>query len=128
MSNLQQSAMDRDDQIIDSLEENMFVYDADGNRVGDITFLHFGEGHDAASVSEVTMDDPTNSALTDTITDVFGKDTQLPEELRKKLYRHGFARVDGALTKTYFFIPEQIARIEDDTVHLNVSKGELVQR
>jgi hypothetical protein len=36
--------------------------------------------------------------------------------------------VSGALMKTYFFIPEQIDRIEDDTVHLNVSKDELVQQ
>lgn len=128
MTDFEQNAMDRDDFVIDSLEQDMFVYDVDGDRVGDIDYLHFGEGHDAASVSEMTVEEPSESPLNEAITDVFNTEDDMPDELREKLYRHGFARVSGALMKTYFFIPEQIDRIEDDTVHLNVSKDELVQQ
>ena len=51
----------------------------------------------------------------------------MPEELRAKLNRHGFARVSGLLPNdTYYFIPEQVARIEEDTVYLNTTKDNLV--
>jgi len=125
MTDLSQQAMDHDDIVMDNVEEGMTVKDSNGDRVGSVDFIRFGEGHEAISVpNDNTADD--QETITDLIVDIFTSESDMPEEVRAKLERHGFARVNGILPgSTHFFIPEQIERVEDETVYLNVTKDEL---
>lgn len=126
MTDLKPDAMDQDDVVMDDISEDMSVVDSQGNKVGSVDFVRFGEGHDVASVSSADNTDDFNTVV-DIAIDAFSQQSDMPEELRAKLKRHGFARVSGLLPNdTYYFIPEQVTRIEDDTVYLNTTKDNLV--
>ena len=51
MADLKPDVMDQDDIVMDDIIEDMTVVDSQGDTVGDIDFIRFGEGHEVASVS-----------------------------------------------------------------------------
>jgi len=125
MTDLSNNTPNKDTLIMDQVQEDMDVQDANGDNLGEVDYIHFGEGHDAAGVSEAATDN--RDAVSDLLADVFSSPDDMPEELRQRLFRHGFARVDANTPgKLHYFMPEQIERIDDDTVYLNVSQDELV--
>ncbi|HEY3514719.1 MAG TPA: hypothetical protein VGL36_36395, partial [Kribbella sp.] len=58
-----------------------------------------------------------------------GAEPDIPEPLAARLLRKGFLKVDGkgALEREKYVSADQIDRVEDDNVHLNVDKADLVK-
>jgi len=119
--------MERDNAILSNIEEGMDVYDSEDSKVGTVDAVHFGEGHDSAGTGAAGRED--TNPVTQFVADMFDTRDNLPEELQGKLLRHGFVTVNAnPLTRTVFFIPENIQRVEDDAVYLNKPEDEVIYR
>ncbi len=109
----------------------MDVVDIEGKHVGKVSYVQFGD------------EDPTNPAL-QTVTGAAPRDRDdslvdevaralvgegdVPESLRGQLLRYGFIRIDsGFLRRDRFATADQIVRVVDGTVGLNV-RGEALGR
>ncbi len=115
--------------LLHQIREGMDVYDSTGERVGTVEYVHFGDenparpGPEAATPSPMLERDPT---LVDMVAEAFSTD-DIPEELQQRLRLHGFVKVDfGLLRSDRYILPDQIAGVSADKVHLNVSQDELV--
>jgi hypothetical protein len=114
-----------------SIEEGMKVYDRERHEIGKVEYVRFGDDDPATPEAEAaapnTLDDGPRT-LVDAIADAFGDD-DLPEEIREKLLRQGFVRIDakGLFAADRYVTPEQIASVSGDGLMLNVSKDELVK-
>lgn len=119
--------------LIHQVEEGMEVYDRDGNAIGTVDRVQFGDenplqpGVETATVSPAQRD--RSDSLIENIFDVFRGD-EIPEVMRTNLLRYGFLRVDapGLLNTDRYVTPKQIQSVTHNRVTLNVSKDELVQR
>lgn len=113
------------------IHEGMTVYDRTGAAIGTVEFVRFGDedpqqpGPETITGSQV--DNTSGSWLVESVAAVFS-DEDLPDTLRDRLVRHGFVRVDaGLLASDRFVLPDQIATVSDDGVHLRVVDDELIK-
>lgn len=107
-----------------SVKEGMDVVDIEGKHVGKVSYVQFGD------------EDPTNPApqtvtgtapldqddsLVDEVARALVGEGDVPESLRGQLLRYGFIRIDsGFLRRDRFATADQIVRVVDGTVGLNV--------
>ena len=116
--------MDKTTYTFKDVEEGMPVYDSKGDRVGTVSFLHYGQ-EDAASTQGA--DYQVNPVLEE-VAEALTAANNIPEELRERLQREGYLRIDsGILQSDAFVMEDQIARV-DEHVHLTTTKDKLIYR
>ena len=110
------------------INEGMDVFDRTGDKVGEVDYVYFGEIDPTTPEVEATTPsdrDPREASVVDIVADAFRAD-DLPEELRERLQMHGFIRLNtGMLRSDRYVLPEQIASVTSNAVHLNVKLDEL---
>ena len=122
--------------ILKNVRKGMEVKDSQDKRIGTVKDLYFGADSDEMmrhGAGAATAPDPSvreASLVEDVargIADVSGDD--LPEEMRQRLINEGYIRIDtaGLLRSDRFILPEQIARVHDNHVHLTVTLDDLLK-
>lgn len=119
--------------LLEKIYKGMYVYDAEGNEVGTVDYVQFGDenprhpGAETATINPVQRD--TDGSFVENIVDMFKPD-DVPKIVQARLVRHGFVLVDApSLFNTDRYIsPDQIQLVSEDRVILNVRKAELVGR
>jgi len=113
---------------ISRVREGMDVYDADGDKVGEIDMVRMGDPEAVTTEGQEAPGAADDAGLIGDVARAFGArdEPRVPESLRARMIHDGFIRIDGGfLGKTRYAISEQIARVEGDGVRLSVSKDEL---
>lgn len=118
---------------LNAIRKGMEVYDFDENKIGTVEYVQFGDedptqpGAQTETVSPAQID--SRDSIIDNIADAFRSD-DLPEELRERLLRHGFIRVDaaGLFSADRYILPDQIQSVSGDQVIVNVDKEEAIRR
>ncbi len=131
---MRQQSFAQEPNILALIHKDMEVYDRTNNKVGTVKYVHFGVA------SEATFDTGQAPATTseagargeswlDALVDVFDP-AEVPEVLRDRLLRHGFVLIDstGLFSSDRFAMPDQIARVAQDHMILNVLGDELIKR
>lgn len=117
------------------VREGMDVYDSGNHHIGSVSTVYFGAD------SEKNLDTGTGAAEADN-PDKYETDSlvkavaqtldpnDLPEELRERLWQQGFIRINssGLLASDRYALPEQIASVGQDGVHLNTDYDSLLAR
>lgn len=112
------------------IREGMTVRDLHGDEIGTVKFVQFSD-EDPYQPGPETVSAPApehrNSFMED-LADVFAGERDLPEELRKRLMRHGYIRINtGLLSADRIAIMDQVIGVTDEEVHLTADSDELVQ-
>ena len=116
--------MDNMTQIMSQIEEGMPVYDSQGNRIGTVDDMHFGQQDAATTQGEHRQRD---ESLVESLAEALAPN-DMPEEVRSRLLHQGFVHIKrGVLASDAYILPEHIARV-DDHVHLKVTKENLITR
>lgn len=118
--------------LLEKIQKGMKVLDQDAHEIGTVDFVKFGDEDPDTPVAETAGANPldeTQPSLAVTMLEVFQPD-ELPEELRARLIREGFVRMEapGLFHAERYVLPEQIQAVNEDEVRLNVSKSELIKR
>ncbi|MFP5346094.1 MAG: hypothetical protein ACLGIA_03575 [Actinomycetes bacterium] len=110
--------------VIDDVEPGMRVVDADGQEVGTVVDVKMGDPAAATAQGEEPL---TGGSLLDTVS-LTGTEPDVPEEMRSRLLRLGFLKIDGKglFTGDLFVAADRVDRVEGDTVRLSVGKDEVV--
>ena len=121
--------------IFEMIREGMDVEDSSGKHVGEVRRVYFGA--DAGSTEPysggaATAPDPSvrgNTLVDDVAEAIFGDD-DLPDTFRNRLINNGFIQLDsdGLFSSDRYVMRDQIANVTGDTVHLNVTRDELLKR
>lgn len=116
--------------LLSRIYEGMEVYDSDGEKVGNVDFVRFGEedtgelGTESATTSRTAVDKNT---LFDSLAEVFTDADDIPDTLRERLLRYGYIKIDTGLLKSDRYIEStQIAGVVEDHVNLHVTREELL--
>ena len=115
------------------IEEGFTVRDSAGDDIGSVVTFRFSDNDPRTSVAEAATPSTTDSgrpaSILENVIDVFADDTDMPEELREKLLQNGFIRIRrGALMSDVFATMDQVSRVSDGVVVLNIHKDGLVAR
>lgn len=122
--------------VLKNVHTGMEVKDSHDNRIGTVKDVYFGADSDEMKkhgAGAATAPDPSvrsDSLVEDVARGLFDVDGEnLPEEMRQRLINEGYIRIDtaGLFRSDRFILPEQIARVHDEHVHLNVSKDDLLK-
>lgn len=115
------------------ITEGMTVQDIDGNKVGAVKTVFFGNVDDRAiETGGMAADSPAvdltgDQTLFENLDDVF--QDEMPRELAERLLNNGYVLVGGGLlSRDRFVLPDQIERIGDDVVYLNTGAEGLITR
>ena len=122
-------------QILNHVREGMTVYDLDGKEIGKVEAVYLGsvsEVKDERGQGPATAHDPYEpgeGTLIENVAEAFTSD-KLPDELRERLLREGFIRMDsaGLFAADRYVLPEHIMSVADDQVRLNVRREALIRR
>ncbi|HEY7033345.1 MAG TPA: hypothetical protein VH482_18535 [Thermomicrobiales bacterium] len=110
---------------MEQLREGMKVVDAEGQEVGTIGLIRFGD----PAAEQVTYQPPVIAGAA-FATDVVRSEPNVPEPLRGKMLSLGFIRVDEIrhLRRDHhcYVLPYQIVAVDGDTVSLATIKAELI--
>lgn len=125
----------RNDTPISLIHEGMSVYDVENERIGEVDEVYFGAadmedqelGTGPASISRA--DSMRDRPVADAIAAIFDP-REVPDELAEKLLHSGYIRVDstGLFAADRYILPDQIASVSDEDVHLSVSREQLITR
>lgn len=119
------------------IHEGMKVIDRIGQEIGTIKEVQFSdedpdtpEPETTTSVSGAPMS--THDALLPALKSVLSAFTgfnELPGELRQRLQRHGFIRIDtGLLSSDRYAVMDQVEHAAGDRIVLNVTEADLIKR
>ncbi len=121
---------------LELVHEGMKVLDRNGKDIGKVNMVRMSGVSNTASNRGLGSTTTTSSntavpsdTLVDDVASAFAND-HLPEELRERLMHKGFFRLDtkGLFASDRYVLPEQIASVSNDEVHLKVSRDELIKR
>ena len=131
---------DEGNRMLEKVHEGMTVYDHEDKAIGKVDQVYFGEVDEAAEERGKGPQGISQSGITqndnDRIDFAFGGATSLNDNLegvddvlRNRLAREGFIRVDtsGLFSSDAYALPDQIASISGDGVHLNVDRDDLIR-
>jgi hypothetical protein len=111
---------------LEHLREGMKVVDVDGETIGTIGLIHFGDP--AAEQLAIEPPDIAGAVIT---TELVRSEPKVPEPLRGNMLQLGFVRVDLKIhlrrDHHYYVVPNQIVAIDGETVSLANPKNELIQ-
>lgn len=113
------------------IREDMDVFDLNGDKIGEVEFVRLSDENASTDYPETatpgTVTDQNSSFIED-FAEVFTDWPQLPEEMRQRLLRSGFLRIGRGLLKSdVVATSEQIARVTEDSVYLNVAEDGLLK-
>jgi hypothetical protein len=113
----------------------MASYDQEGKKIGTVKRVYLGAATGEADQRGLGPATPSASGSSETsLLEDFAKAVfstePVPEELRQRLLRHGFIRVDctGIFTSDRYALSDQIAQVSDAGVALGVRRDALLQR
>ena len=118
-----------------SIREGMEIHDSQEHKIGTVKEVYFGassdemENHGAGAATAPNPNLRDNTLIDDVARGLVGTD-DVPEEIRKRLINEGFLRVDptGLFKGERYVLPEQIASVHGDHVHLNVKLDDLLKK
>lgn len=112
------------------IKEHMPVYDSAGKKIGAVKTVQFGDEdleRPGVETSTARTAEVIGNQLTEDLAKAFKTGNQIPVELRKRLERYGYVKVDtGVLASDRYASADQIANVTADRVDLNVTKDELI--
>lgn len=118
--------------ILTDAHEGMDVYDHRGSRVGSVAQVYLGAADEdaiAAGTGPATTPepDPRADSLLEGLARTFDP-AELPASLRARLLQHGFIRIDaaGLFASDRYAMPEHIAYVAGDGIHLGVGRDQLI--
>lgn len=122
--------------LLRQVHEGMKVYDREAKDVGTVDGVYISEvspeaarrGLGPAVAENQNANQPQSGILQD-FAKVFEED-QVPEDVKRRLLDNGFVRVNapGLFSADRYVLPEQVDRVNDNKVVLNVSRQELIKR
>ena len=119
----------KEQSLLHQVTEEMRVYDADGQHVGKVAALYYGDSPQAATPADTPVEDELTEGPARDVSEIMEPTEALPEEVRARLRRYGFIRVDaGVLTSDVYVLPDDIDHVDEDGVHLSISEDELLSR
>lgn len=117
--------------ILDHIHEGMAVYDVTDHKLGTVNYIRLTDedpaqpGPETATFSQTP--EPGDNSLVENLAEAFVGDDDLPQEIRRKLLREGYIRVDtGILKADRFVTPDQISHISDEKVYLSVKSADVI--
>lgn len=126
--------------ILTMVEENMPVIDREGDEVGQVGWVQFGEvssTEDEMGTGPATasgMDEgrrlPGENTWVEALDRGLSGDEGVTESVEGRLMRHGYLKVKGTglFSGDLFVLPEQISSVHDGQVHLNISRDEMIEQ
>lgn len=113
--------------VLEHVEEGMNVYNRNGDKIGTVEDIQFGQedlsqpGPETSTVSDATYDYDRNS-LVDMFAEAIAPAPDVPDELKARMMRYGFIRIDAGLLKSdRVAMTDQIDRVTEDGVHLKTA-------
>jgi len=126
-----------DKNVLNKIHKDMQVHDVDGKAIGRVEGVFLGEvsqeeaetGRGAATASDVSTKPPAETIFNE-IAEALLPGEKIPEVLRERLEREGFARMEGKgiLGSDRYILPDQIKSVEEGRVNLKVTRDELIER
>lgn len=104
--------------LLDEIQAGMTVSDANGRRIGIVTFVHHGTGY-------VDMDIINLRDLREQMQRMMGNDKDFPLAVYTRLYREGFVRIQQGIVSRYF-TPPQVDMIVGNQVVLRIARDDLL--
>jgi hypothetical protein len=97
----------------------MEVYDSDGNIIGHVNFVRFGEGGVDANLPDIiTMREVVEFWL--------GRTTHFPTTMYADIYRDGYIRIGrGFFRSDVIALPGQVADVGEETLYLEIPLSDL---
>lgn len=125
----------QEESILNLIQEGMTVYDRQNQRLGEVETVHFGAAsaeqlaHGTGPTEVTKADMPYSGPVTNIVGSLF-EPSEVPQELADKLYRTGFVRIDsaGLFASDRYIMPNQIEKVDEDSVYLRVGSDDLVKR
>lgn len=121
-----------DQKVLSHIHEGMAVYDYNEDKIGTVSFVRMTDedptrpGPETASAP--MTDDPRRESLVYQVAEAFVDGDDLPEEVRRRLLREGYIRVDtGVLKADRFVTPDQISHVSEENVYLSVSEDDVIR-
>lgn len=115
-----------------SVRKSMNVFDVNGEKVGVVQFVRFGDedlNDPGVETQSVSPDPDEDQTLIGWMNDVFAKEEGLPEETRARFLRFGYIRIDtGIIGADRYVEADHVASVDGEDVHLSVSKESLPKR
>lgn len=122
--------------LLRQVHEGMKVYDREGKDVGTVDGIYISEvspeaarrGLGPAVAENQNPNQPRSDVLQD-FAKVFQSD-QVPADLQRRLLDNGFVRVNspGLFSADRYILPEQVDRVNNNKVVLNVIRQDLIKR
>lgn len=118
--------------VLVQIHEGMDVYDANEDKIGTVSYVRLTDekaseiGPETATISDTN--DPYDNTLVRNLVEAFVGDDDLPQEIRRRLLREGFVRVDtGILRADRYVTPDQISHVSDENVYLSVTSDAMIR-
>lgn len=115
------------------VKEDMDVFDKNGKRVGSVDVIHLGdEDLSDRDLETSTPQKPpvARQPLVAAITSALSRTDTAPEELRARLERYGFFKVDASIfTTDRYVLATQIAAVDTDEgrVDLTITEDDMIE-
>jgi hypothetical protein len=120
--------------ILNQVHEGMQVFDSTGQELGSVRQVFLGEVSDTmenqgSGPATVSTPDTRDESLIDNLAEALSAEHPLPDEVRGRLLREGFIRIDtrGLFASDRFVLPDQIESVSADRVQLRLTKDELIK-
>lgn len=117
--------------LMSQVEESMDVFDARGDKIGKVRIVKHGDEDPATEIAETATANTAEQLHDNLVTNMaeaLAGEPDLPEEIRERLLRYGYIQIDrGPLQSDVIADTEQINRVVNDVVHLNVHGDTLLR-
>ncbi len=130
MSNLPPKDMDNENEVLSKIHEGMAVLDQDGHKIGKVEFVQMSSGDVAGRGAATPTTDQRSSSILDDFAKAFSASDELTDDVKSRLLFSGFVRMDSdaLLRSERYILPEQIAYVSGEEVHLNAKFKDLAHR
>lgn len=119
--------------MLQSIREGMEVYDIEGDKIGTVSYVQFGDEDVTTSWAETqTAVDPVmrrDNSLMENIAEALTTEDNLPETVAAQMVREGYIKIDtGLLRSDRYALMSQVATVTSDRIDLNIRKDNLISR
>ena len=112
---------------IKQAREDMPVYDSLGQKVGKVRFVHFGVDEYGAGLGPFAFSTENDDLVPPTARELLPRN-RVPQETRQRMLKQGFLKVSaGVLSGDCFAQADEIERVDNDVVRLNVRTDQLMK-
>jgi hypothetical protein len=113
------------------IKEGMEVIDVNGKSLGHVDAVRFGDDNprdDYHTETAPVPDETPVEQIAESVAEAFTGRDDIAEELRQRLLRYGYLHLDGGLLLRgdRYITPDQVARVHDDHVHLNIAADDVL--